>query len=158
MAAIETLEKIHTSTVVEPLDDDKRASVLPAGTRVRIATVEDDTMTLRPVEANDVYQITFEFGAEHTLPGLFLKSLLCDADPAKELESAPPDVAAAVRAGRVMVGMTKQQVIMARGYPPLHRTASLDAPEWLFYDGPGRGQYVTFVEDVVTSVRTGDAP
>ena len=29
--------------------------------------------------------------------------------------------------------MTKQQVIMALGYPPAHRTPSIDGPMWTYW-------------------------
>ena len=39
----------------------------------------------------------------------------------------------AIRQGKVMVGMTKEQVIMAVGYPMANETKSLDEDLWRYW-------------------------
>ena len=37
-----------------------------------------------------------------------------------------------IEEGTVGAGMTREQVLMALGYPPAHRTPRLDAPVWMY--------------------------
>jgi len=40
---------------------------------------------------------------------------------------------AAIKAGKVEVGMTKEAVLVSRGYPPAHATPSLQQDEWKYW-------------------------
>ena len=39
----------------------------------------------------------------------------------------------AIESGEVLKGMTKEQVLLARGYPPAHQTPSTDEDRWKFW-------------------------
>jgi hypothetical protein len=41
----------------------------------------------------------------------------------------------AVSAGKVAIGMTREQVIVSLGYPPAHETPSLDVDRWKYWHG-----------------------
>jgi hypothetical protein len=57
-----------------------------------------------------------------------------------------------VQTGIPTIGMSRAGVVIAAGYPPEHRTPSLDQPAWTFWGDPGRvvvhfqGDAVAFVE------------
>ncbi len=40
---------------------------------------------------------------------------------------------AAIKAGRIETGMSKEAVLVARGYPPAHATPSLQSDEWKYW-------------------------
>ena len=42
---------------------------------------------------------------------------------------------AAIRAGRVEPGLSKEAVIVARGYPPAHKTPDLESDDWHYWNG-----------------------
>ena len=52
--------------------------------------------------------------------------MLVHEDPTLRLQSFAPGVQQSIRDGYVERGMTREQVLMAVGYPPTHETASLD--------------------------------
>ncbi len=139
------------------LYDDSAESTLPAGTKVRVTEVERFKVKFSPADGRR-YQLWFQYGGEHLDSRLYFERLFLASDPTATLAGLSPDVAAAVRAGRVVVGMTKAQVLLARGYPPGHQTPDLEASEWLYYDSPGVGEYVVFANGVVTATRRGPAP
>ena len=56
-----------------------------------------------------------------------------------------------IQQGRPMPGMTREGVILAVGYPPEHRTPSLDAPVWTYWGEAGEVQ-VQFDGNVVVNV------
>ncbi len=50
-----------------------------------------------------------------------------------DISGLSPEDQSGVRDGRVYQGMTKQGVILAIGYPPQHRTPSLDGDVWRYW-------------------------
>jgi hypothetical protein len=44
-----------------------------------------------------------------------------------------PATADAIKNGVLKLGMTKEQVLMARGYPPGHKTPSVEADAWTYW-------------------------
>ena len=45
----------------------------------------------------------------------------------------PPAHVKLARAGELQLGMDKDEVIMALGYPPRRRTATIDHNTWIYY-------------------------
>jgi hypothetical protein len=54
--------------------------------------------------------------------------------------------------------MTKPQVIMSLGYPPTHRTASIDMNTWTYWTNRWITYQVQFGEDGKVSMLVGNAP
>lgn len=54
-------------------------------------------------------------------------------DPSRRLAAYPPRIREAIAAGKVARGMTRDQVIMALGYPITSYTETLDAPLWRYW-------------------------
>jgi len=75
-----------------------------------------------------------------------------------QLKELPDNIAAGIKDGRLVEGMTKDQALIARGYPPRHRTPSLELNEWLYYETPGFVDRVVFVDGKLQSVTRGPAP
>jgi hypothetical protein len=49
------------------------------------------------------------------------------------IDNLGKDVALQVVSGQVEIGMTKEQVLMARGYPPAHRTPNIELNRWVYW-------------------------
>lgn len=45
-----------------------------------------------------------------------------------------------IRAGKIEIGMSRESVIISYGYPPLHRTPSIDTPKWTYYNKGSRDE------------------
>jgi hypothetical protein len=58
-----------------------------------------------------------------------------------------------IRQGRVLVGMTKQGVIYAIGYPPASQTKSTDLDKWRYWHGRFSTFLVFFEDGKVTAVK-----
>lgn len=63
----------------------------------------------------------------------FAEKLVVLENPQDKIRKFPADVREAIRLGKVMPGMTKEQAIIAVGYPMTSETASLDAPVWNYW-------------------------
>ncbi|MFT5353840.1 MAG: hypothetical protein ACI9KE_001040 [Polyangiales bacterium] len=64
-----------------------------------------------------------------------------------------PEDQAGIQQGQVFPGMTKQGVIMAAGYPPEHRTPSLQQDTWRYWGSRNRTFEVHFVNGVVAEIQ-----
>jgi hypothetical protein len=134
------------------------ASRLPAGTPVVVTDAGRNRLSFRAAAGGQTYELYFEYGLAHADAEAYFSDILRESDPAVELRGAPATIADAVAGARLIPGMTREQAIMARGYPPLHRTPDRSGSEWLYYDAPGVGVYVTFADGEIRSVRNGEAP
>jgi hypothetical protein len=76
------------------------------------------------------FVIAHEYGRKQENVEQFVRKLVVPSNPAQKIASWPEAVRNAVRTGTVVNGMTREQVIVAVGYPPTHRTPSLDMPVW----------------------------
>jgi hypothetical protein len=76
------------------------------------------------------FVIAHEYGRKQETVGQFVRKIVVASNPAKKIAGWPEPVRNAVRTGTVVNGMTREQVILSVGYPPTHRTPSLDAPVW----------------------------
>jgi hypothetical protein len=75
------------------------------------------------------FRIGQDYGRQEPLAALARK-IVVEKDPKPKIESWPQPVREAIKAGRVRHGMTKEQVLVAVGYPPVHQTPNLDQQFW----------------------------
>lgn len=63
----------------------------------------------------------------------FAKRIIVRQDPKIRLATFPRAVQDAISSGRIMTGMTQEQVLMAMGYPISSETPHLDMPIWRYW-------------------------
>ncbi len=91
--------------------------------------------------------------------GVFAERYIVKADPKSKIAGFSAKTQEAIKSMRVSKGMTKEQVLMAVGYPITSENPSLDAPVWRYWlssfapftvmwDGAGR------VKDIETDPQT----
>ena len=102
--------------------------MIPAGAKIKVldygfnrASVEIDGKPMR---------IGHDYGRREESLQQFVQKLVVKSDPKGRIAKYPEKVRAAVKEGKVVPGMTREQVIIAVGYPPTHRTPSLDSSVW----------------------------
>jgi hypothetical protein len=71
-----------------------------------------------------------DYGREQESLDQWVHKIVVDVDPAAKISGYAPDVQAAIRLGRVMTGMTREQAVIAVGYPLTSETSTLDSPIW----------------------------
>lgn len=69
------------------------------------------------------------------------------------IEKFDEKVAKNIRNGILALGMTKEQVVMTRGYPPGHKTPSLEIDSWTYWDNRFVTHALVFQDDVLTRGR-----
>ncbi len=103
-----------------------------------------------------------DYGRDQESLEVWVDKIVVADDPRARIATFPRGVQDAIRQGKVMIGMTREQVIAAIGYPLTSENISLDAPVWkiwrsthgeydLNFRPDGRLESVTG-EDSVTSV------
>jgi hypothetical protein len=130
--------------------------MIPAGASIR--TLEYGRYRILVEIDGRKMRLGLDYGRQQSLAD-WARKLIVQEDPRAKIASWPAPVRAAVRAGKVALGMTKAEVIVSLGYPPMHETPSLDAPRWKYWhtgfgtflvswDGAGR------VNDVIADPQT----
>lgn len=79
-------------------------------------------------------RLDLDYGRQQNLADWARKMIVQD-DPKRKMSGWPAPVRDAIRAGRIALGMTKEQVVIALGYPPAHETPTLDSAQWKYWYG-----------------------
>jgi hypothetical protein len=114
------------------------------------------------------FGLGLDYGRDAETTEQWVAKLIVANDPKTKLADYPAAVRQAIQNGQIMIGMTKEQVIMAVGYPLTNENPRLDAPYWRYwwssfgeYDVHWSGNRVSKVtgqtETVTLMVAHGDA-
>jgi hypothetical protein len=130
--------------------------MIPAGASIKVLgygryriPVEIDGRNMR---------LGLDYGRQQPVEEWARKLVVAD-DPRRKIAAWPAPVRDAVRAGKVAIGMSKEQVLVSLGYPPIHQTPSLDAPQWKYWH-TGFGSFLVAwdnagrVKDVIADPQT----
>ena len=82
----------------------------------------------------------------------WLERMVLADDPRRRLDSFPPAVRLAIQSGRLSKGMTREQVIMALGYPHADAGKGLDAPSWRYWWSSFESFYVHWSRDKLSKI------
>jgi hypothetical protein len=128
--------------------------MIPAGTPIEVlnygfhrAYVKVDGKPMR---------LGHDYGRDQESLQAWVGKIVVNDDPRPHIATYPPPVQAAIREGKVMVGMTREQAIASIGYPLTSENISLDAPMWRIWRS-SHGEYdLNFGEDGRVKSITGD--
>jgi hypothetical protein len=136
----------------------QKGVVIPYGTAVQIIEVRRDSVTFQPV-GHPQLTLVERWGRKTLSMDEFLNRTFVTEDPRTRVRSSAAPAGkkkdkhaanqgeksdtlrANIEQGIVTEGMTRPQVLMALGYPPAHRTPSLDSPSWTYWEN----RWVTFI-------------
>jgi hypothetical protein len=106
------------------------SGALPFGTSVSVTDVGRESFTIRADGYGD-FIVSHGYGTDDLAS--YMQKLLLREDPGRAVREYPEEIQDAIFEGRVLRGMTKQQVLVAIGYPPTHRTPGIGASEWIYW-------------------------
>ena len=113
-----------------------RGSLVPINTQVTLVSLNEKNLVLRLASGETVKIENVEKYSRRSMSTIAHNLLATQPVPIGKFDEA---TANAIKGGTLKMGMTKEQVIMARGYPPGHRTPSLDGDTWIYWSS----RYVT---------------
>lgn len=108
-----------------------RGELLPINTAVTVVAIGKKKLVLKRLDNGQELKVAnkekYTLKTADEFAGLMLSS------EKTTLDRLPPKVAEAVSSGEMRKGMTKELVLMTRGYPPVHETPSLEQDRWVFW-------------------------
>ena len=146
-----------------------KGTILPVGTKVKITEVRDGTWPVTGGSLNsDRWKLSIRFTDEsgqsyeilyisrHAKEGTsiwdFFRQYFSENNPLAEggaFTSLTGEEQKRVKEGVIATGMSKKAVVMAYGYPPGHRTPSLEQDKWIYWISRFKTRAVYFSDNMV---------
>ena len=121
---------------------------IPLGTQVRVTRMTDFEVSFVDVASGRTFSWVKRY-AQAPLASL-LSVWFVNENPRDTVDQFDESVRTLIYTGKVVPGMTKQQVIMALGFPPQHKTPDTSLDVWTYWK---KNPYtIQFSNGVVTSV------
>ncbi|EDZ63720.1 hypothetical protein SMGD1_1393 [Sulfurimonas gotlandica GD1] len=125
-----------------------RGLLIPINAQVKIISASNNGIVFKYLGAEITYTTSTKYTKIDTsemLNRLFAKSTV-------DLSKYDEAVKENIKNGKVVVGMTKDEVLLARGYPPLHQTLSLKADLWKYWDHRFKTSQYKFQDNRVVEI------
>ena len=119
--------------------------MIPAGTPIKVVGYGSNRAFVE-IEGKS-FRIGHDYGRDQEPIEQYVARLVVREDPREKVVAWPDPVREAIHAGRVTRGMTREQAIIAAGYPPTHRTPVLAAPVWTYWTSRLTSYQVTWTPD-----------
>lgn len=103
---------------------------LAAGTPIRVRKI-DAYVAHVDVDGRSL-QLVLEHRGQETIQAWLGRIIVVD-DPRPKIAGFPPAIRNAINAGKLVKGMTREQAIMAVGYPQTNEKMRLDGPSWRYW-------------------------
>ncbi|MEO6568299.1 MAG: hypothetical protein ABIO94_06010 [Opitutaceae bacterium] len=108
-----------------------RGSIVPINTPVKLVSMAGTKLTLLRLDTRQEIKVeNVEKFSKKSITEIARIMLAAEKTP---LDKLPAEVASAVRSGEMRKGMTKELVLMTRGYPPGHETPSIEGDRWIYW-------------------------
>jgi hypothetical protein len=127
-----------------------RGKFLPVNTPVTLIKHFGNSIYIRLPSNEKIYLYNIPEYSGENLNGIFKRTLSTSETDLSEFTQEEQN---AIKTGEVRIGMSKKAVLVSIGYPPKHKTISLESNSWLYW----RHRYDTFAvefeNDTVVNVR-----
>ncbi len=133
--------------------DEQGTSIVAVGTPARITAYDFRWFSLDL--GGKPQRIKNDYSRNITLPE-FAQRYVVTQDPKQKMAAFAPAVREAILAAKVMPGMTREQVLMAIGYPIASENPSLDAPVWRYWRDSWSEFQVNFDDKGLVKTVVGD--
>ncbi len=129
--------------------------MIPAGTPIEVLSYGSNRAYVK-VDGKPM-RLGHDYGSDQESLEAWVNKIVVNDDPrAAHCDLSRRPIQAAIREGKVMVGMTREQAIASIGYPLTSENVSLDAPMWRIWRS-SHGEYdLNFGADGRIKSVTGD--
>jgi hypothetical protein len=104
--------------------------MIPAGTTARVLGYGEHRVNVEI--GGRAMTLGLDYGRQQNLRE-WAQRMIVAQDPREKMADWPSTVREAIESGKVAVGMTKEQVVLAVGFPPAHATPSMEAMRWKYW-------------------------
>jgi hypothetical protein len=112
--------------------------LIPAGTAVEVLSYSRNEAAIK-INGKQM-RLIHDYGHEQESLDAWVNKIVVNVDPTPRINGYPVQIQAAIRAGKVAVGMTREQAIVAIGYPLTSENASTAEPLWRMWRS-SHGEY-----------------
>ena len=123
-----------------------RGTLVPINTPVTLVSLEGKKMVLRLANGIAVTIKNVEKYSRRDMVKISHDMLALQPVPIERFDEATVN---SIKSGTLKNGMTKEQAVMARGYPPGDQTPSIDADVWLYWSNRRTVQTIVFSNGVL---------
>jgi len=137
--------------------DDGNYAELPmisAGTPIEVDSYGKDRAYVK-IDGRPM-RLGHEYGRDQESLEAWVNKIVVAVDPRPKMATWPKAVRDAVYEGKILTGMTREQVIAAVGYPLTNENVSLEQPTWRMWRSRGGEYQVNFRADGRVRSVTGD--
>ena len=127
-----------------------RGELVPINTQVTVLSLGGETMVLQLATGGTVKVQNREKVSQRDMAQIAHAMLSPHPVPIEKFDEA---TANSIKSGILKLGMTKEQVVMTRGYPPGHKTPSLDGDVWTYWSSRFVVDTLVFSNGVLTQGR-----
>lgn len=137
-------ENVHRTT------NYRKGTLVPVNTEVVLINQDDDDIELRMIDGTKLDLENIEPFSGEKIDGIFRRTL-----SAKKVDLSPfsEEEKRAILSGEVEVGMSRAAVLVALGYPPKHKTPSLQGNQWRYWQNRFNTFVVIFEGDKVKAIK-----
>lgn len=104
---------------------------IAAGTPIKLKSIDGYRASIE-VDGKPM-RLGHDYGRAEESTEQWINKLIVLEDPRLKMAKYPPVFRKAIEAGKLMKGMTKEQVIMAVGHPQTNENPKLDGPYWRYW-------------------------
>jgi len=123
---------------------------IPAGTPINVKKIDGYRAY---VEVDDKpMRLGHDYGREQETTEQWVNKLVLLEDPRLKIAKFPPAIRKAIEAGKLMKGMTREQVIIAVGHPQTNENPRLDGPYWRYWWSSFGPYYVYWSANKVSKI------
>jgi hypothetical protein len=103
--------------------------MIPAGTPIKVLSYGWNNRAAVEIDGKP-FRLGHDYGRNEEPLEKFVAKYVVKSNPRAKIERYPEKVRTAIHGGKVIPGMSREQVIISVGYPPTHQTKSLDERKW----------------------------
>jgi len=134
-----------------PATNYSRGTILPINTEVELVKMKRKSVKLRILETGETLECVNIRKYTNQNTAEFATQLL-SSEPTR-IEAYGDEIADMLRNGVLRLGMTKQQVLLSRGYPPRHETPSIEGNQWVYWSSRFVKRTLAFQDGVLVRGR-----
>jgi hypothetical protein len=112
--------------------------MIPAGTAIEVIKYGRNEADIK-INGKPL-RLVHDYGRDQETLDQWVNKIVVNEDPTARIATYPPNVQAAIHDGKIVVGMTREQAIVAVGYPLTSENASLEEPIWRMWRS-SHGEY-----------------
>ncbi len=121
-----------------------RGTLVPINSRIKVEAATASKLLLRVVETGETIDVdNIAKFTKCDLRGIARRMLSVRPVDLGDCDKATVD---AIKSGTMLRGMTKDQVLMARGFPPAHKTPVLSSDRWQYWSSRFVVQTIVFAD------------